>query len=602
MPGVASGDDHRLSIGIALALTTVLGVGIFFGGLTWGLPSHAADRYLFGSRAVWTGETIAALKPAPERGAGGQASNIDMNPLAADEAPVRLNGTDADRAAILVRYRLFTHQPDEMTVMMALASMRPGAGDFDPKMYQYGGLFLYAVGAALKAADASGVIYVTPELAYYYDHPEAFARFYVVGRAYVALWGLAGIPVVFLLARRIARGAADRMAWVAGLLAALLYVTLPVVVNMAHECKPHLPGAVLMLAAMLGAVRWADRPGAGRAVVTGLLCGLAVGTVPTAWPVLVLPILVAIGRRGAWRQALGAIFVAVAAYGVTNPYVVIHLVTDASVLRSNVANTASMYGVGGVGAALVNAVTLLVEAAAPATTVVGLLAAVGLLIALRPGPGADGGWRGVWCEPVVLLMVPALLSFGAFALFAAGKPGEYGRFALPTAMALALLAAVAAGVVLRAKPAWGLVAYTGLALAAVPFSYGYVRGFLDDARGRGTRAYYAEAIRQVTRAGGPLAIGAFSEPAPYSVPPVDVFAHSLWLLPGDATPATTAFRPDVIITTYDDMVNAPVGAWMDEYRLFPSPARRRPARISWADKPFYLLVRPDVIGAKRNSE
>jgi uncharacterized membrane protein len=56
--------------------------------------------------------------------------------------------------------------------------MHPGRGDFDPRMYKYGGAWVYPVGGMLRAAAAIG--YINPlvnDLAFYLDHPEVFGRF-----------------------------------------------------------------------------------------------------------------------------------------------------------------------------------------------------------------------------------------------------------------------------------------------------------------------------------------------------------------------------------------------------------------------------------------
>ena len=172
-----------------------------------------------------------------------------------DDRPVVVNRTDAERAQIVRRYRLFTYQPDEMITLMSLGRMHPGRGDLDPRLYQYGGLWIYPVGAMLKAASLAGWVDLRggPEgIAYYLDHPGAFGRFYVVARAYVALWGLVGVWAVFEIVRRVVGGVLYPA------VAAGCFVAMPVVVNMAHEAKPHLPGAVLVLLAVLAAARFAE--------------------------------------------------------------------------------------------------------------------------------------------------------------------------------------------------------------------------------------------------------------------------------------------------------------------------------------------------------
>src|SRR5262245_22193255 len=97
---------------ILVALCLIFATVVFTLGITWGLPSRAADPYLFGERTPWTGQQIidltGALDADPTKGA-----DVDLNPLLDRTRPIVLNTTDAQRAEIVRRYRLFTFQPDE---------------------------------------------------------------------------------------------------------------------------------------------------------------------------------------------------------------------------------------------------------------------------------------------------------------------------------------------------------------------------------------------------------------------------------------------------------------------------------------------------------
>src|SRR5690606_22198128 len=96
-------------------------------GIDWGLPSRASDTFLFGDRTPWTGSEILSL--APDRADAQRGADVDANPLDRTDAPVVLNETDEQRAEIVRRYRLFTHQPDEMITLMSLARLRQTRGD-----------------------------------------------------------------------------------------------------------------------------------------------------------------------------------------------------------------------------------------------------------------------------------------------------------------------------------------------------------------------------------------------------------------------------------------------------------------------------------------
>ena len=110
-------------------------------GITWGLPSRNIDKYLFGGGEVWSGEKIYRLAKAEDKLSPDRASqtgaDVDVDPLqkaTATGEPIPLTATDEDIARIYLRYRLYTHQPDEMITMMALAGMRPSRLQLDPRL------------------------------------------------------------------------------------------------------------------------------------------------------------------------------------------------------------------------------------------------------------------------------------------------------------------------------------------------------------------------------------------------------------------------------------------------------------------------------------
>ena len=57
----------------------ILAVIAFGVGINWGLPTRAADPFLFGDRPVWTGSQIVSL--LGDRGSLGMGADVDPNPL-----------------------------------------------------------------------------------------------------------------------------------------------------------------------------------------------------------------------------------------------------------------------------------------------------------------------------------------------------------------------------------------------------------------------------------------------------------------------------------------------------------------------------------------
>ena len=268
----------------AIAWPIILFAWIIFHliGITWGLPGRWQDEYLFGSSQPWDGKSIASL--VPDGLGGDRAADVAAHPLDRTQA-IYLNATDADRARIILRYRLYSANPDEMITLRALAGMRPRAGDFDPRMYQYGGVWIYPVAALIGA-----LLHPRPDLAWYLDHPEAFAHFYLVMRCYSAAWGLIAALVLYHLIRR-----ASPSAPFAALVGAILFLAMPAIVTAAHDAKPHLAGLALTLIAIDLAANGIARSKSKYVILAGVAAGLATGAVLAAAPALLVPLI------GAWR-------------------------------------------------------------------------------------------------------------------------------------------------------------------------------------------------------------------------------------------------------------------------------------------------------------
>jgi hypothetical protein len=604
MSDASTTSSQSLRIGsawYALAAVLVFYVGMTIAGLTWGLPSREADSFLFPDGQAWSGQRMydrvgGGAWSTPTRGA-----DVDADPLTRTGEPVKLTATEADVAAILVRYRLYTNQPDEMITMRALASMKPGQGDLDPRLYQYGGLFIYPVGVLLKLAGVAGLIDVRGDVVWYLDHPEAFARFYVLSRAYAAAWGAVGLVVVWLIARRLA-------GLNAAALAALLVALLPVVVCMSHEGKPHLPGAALMLAAVWLAMRYVASGRRADWVWMSAACGAAFGMVLSSLPIFVLIPLAewlrwrgTEGDRAAAKSAItrtaAGVCIGAAVYVVTNPYILINLFINREVLKSNFGNSLAMYEVSRLGEGFLRVLELTVEGASWPVLVLGAAAAVAALVRRR--------------RDALPLLVPAGLIGLQFVLLGAGKPAEYGRFGVFVNAALAIGAAcllakrgilsgkapdsratggtgAAQGVVARTRVQHGYRPIRWLLIAVVIGwvaygGWGYLANFVADA-GSASSSTRTEVAYRLADAGP--AIGVLAEPAPYGCPPLDFADRRVRLY--DSVDAWRADPTPVLVTAHDGptwfgpRLPEPVDVqWLD---VMPPVV----SSISWANKPFRL--------------
>jgi hypothetical protein len=566
---VGTRDVERKAGGwVLIALLCFAGM-ILLVGIQWGLPSRASDPFLFGNRTPWMGREIVAL--APEWGEdANRGADVAAHPLANRDQPIVANQTDAERAAIVRRYRLYTEQPDEMITLRALAQMKPAKLQFDPKLYQYGGLWIYPIGGLLKIASLFHFIRLTPDLAFYLDHPEEFGKLYVVMRLYSAAWGLLGVVVMFSLARRISQSR------IIGAVAGICYTLLPTVINGAHEAKPHLAGAVLGLIAIDFAMRAIEFGDRRWAIGAGAVCGAAGGMVLSGWlAVGVLPVMAFLmpervplqGNRyaGKWVILFLGIVAAILVYAAFNPYVIAHLLGDRSVLKSNLGNSAAMYQ-------------------APAS-VDGFFHGIRLLL--------DGGstviFFGMWAvaldgfrrKPIAwMLLAGSVPVLCVFLIHATGKPGEYARFALPADLLLVLGAALGMGVISR--PIERLMMGIVLCLMLLPLGASYHFVYARESSGESTRLAVATQLQKLSAAGEKI-LAVDAEPAPYVLPPVDLFKWKIVLLPRGMATADADVRIDAADAAGKDTSTV---SYLPRPILLPTP-------ISWAGKPFRIETRPD---------
>jgi len=555
---------------IPLALILVAWLALDIPGIKWGLPSRASDQFLFSGTRAWDGRTIASLAPASPLG-GQHAADVAAHVLDRSR-PQFLNATDAGRAQIALRYRLYSANPDEMITLRALAGMNPHAGDFDPRLYQYGGVWVYPVGALIA------LLPHTHDEAVNLDRPELFARFYVAMRAYSAIWAFIAAVFVWRLVQRF-----EPCPYGTPIVAAILFLAMPAVVSAAHDAKPHLAGVALTLIAIdlaADAIKL-NRP--RRLIAAGAACGLAIGAVLAAAPAIVLLAIAAWqmpGRRA--RVLVWALLAAIGAYGLTNPYVVIHLcggLGGMTLLRANLSNTAAMYQPAYlVSAAGANALWLISEGTGRWVALIGIVAIAGSFA--RFALGRTPAYVNMTLA--FLIGLPAVAALIPFVLFAADKPAEYGRFALLIDTVLVVAAAKGVARLRFTRPAWCIA----LLIAQLIAGASYTVACVDDARGHGTRFACARELATAQRSGQTRLV-VFAEPAPYCLPPVNLFDWNIELAARDQTVDSLTWGVAVMPADHAGAAEHPALA-RRLLGFFVDPDHP----LTWADKPFAVLELP----------
>jgi len=222
----------------------------------------------------------------------------------------------------MLRYKLYSVESDEVINIMVLSRMRPGAARLDPGFFLYGGAYIYPLGVWYFTLQKLGVIEVG-SLTAMVANPERMDAIYMFGRLFVLIAVTLSGLVLFAAARRLVpAGTACLML--------MIYYAAPATVMFSQTMKPHWYAMLWVNIAILMVVRaYVERRfGWGGAVVTGAALGLAVGSAQT-FALFAVLVWVALGlgvRRGHmhWRHLASVPAIAICAFAITNPYVLIN--------------------------------------------------------------------------------------------------------------------------------------------------------------------------------------------------------------------------------------------------------------------------------------
>jgi hypothetical protein len=213
---------------------------------------------------------------------------------------------------------------------------------------------------------------------------------------------------------------------------------------------------------------------------------------------------------------------------ITNPYVPINLIRHSAALASNFSNSAAMYHPAASSGAFATATWLIFEGTSPFAAAAGLVAGVILLRRIR--------------REALLFIVPVILILTQFIALAAGKPGEYARFALFPDITLAMLAILGLARIFPSRLAQ--IPLCAVILFTQAFHcFGYLQGFRADTTASSSRRMSAAYLASMADRDHRLLIEA--EPAPYILPPVDVFHWQLILPPRNSPVAPDSYDASV---------------------------------------------------------
>jgi len=256
-------------------------ISLFFNlrGLRCGLPSAEQTALV-----VPSARTLEELTPALKETRDRLYSEYDKTPgsylekgviVQKEMIPVPVDGT---RTAVDVRKihsirsaLLQSRFSDEQKMITSLTNINPGRLRFNPHFFQYGGIFVYSAGLAIKISQLLGLTRITPDITYYFSHPGDISNFFTAPKALCGILETLSIPLIFILGKMLFGSAA-------GLLSAVFLALIPSVPVEAHALKPYILFFPFMISALIFSKNIMESRRSKDYILAGIFCGLSAGT------------------------------------------------------------------------------------------------------------------------------------------------------------------------------------------------------------------------------------------------------------------------------------------------------------------------------------
>ena len=271
-------------------LVVILLVGFLLSalGIRWGAPDENKIRLVFGNR-----EVLSAFVPEMVKG---REEIREMIFFGADKYATGYN----ERQAVTVEMKsgkmtvtkstfnamrtflLRTYYPDEHMMLIALSNMSIRKMDFNPRIYSYGGAYIYPTGLWLGVCAFFRCVKPVGNVAYYLNNPTEMGRIYAAGRMLGVFATLAIMVLLYLIGKNFFH---QRV----GLIAAFLFGVTPLIVVRNHYFSPYVFALFFVVASLYFSFQATAEDRLKNYILAGLLSGIAAGAVVIFGLSLVFP-------------------------------------------------------------------------------------------------------------------------------------------------------------------------------------------------------------------------------------------------------------------------------------------------------------------------
>ena len=184
---------------------------------------------------------------------------------------VHFNGEEKILANFIRPYLLRSNHTDEQMTIASLAGMHPKSFDFNPRIFHYGGVYIYGLGAWLGLSHILGLIKISPDLSFYLQHPDEMGKIFTAGRVINIIFSVFTMIILFTISKKIY---SVRTA----ILSIIFFTVCPAMVFQAHIMKPYIIATFFAMLCIYYSLEIVTNPSTKNYVFCGIALGLTVGT------------------------------------------------------------------------------------------------------------------------------------------------------------------------------------------------------------------------------------------------------------------------------------------------------------------------------------
>ena len=224
------------------------------------------------------------------------------------------NGDKKILANFIRPYLLRSNHPDEQMTIASLAGMHPKQFDFNPRIFQYGGAYIYVMGAWLGMHHILGVIKLSSDLNFYFRNPGTMGKIFVAGRSINSVFCALTIFLIFIIAK-------ITYSVRAAIFSSLFFIVCPAIVFQSHIMKPYPMATFFAFACLYYSVIMMSDSTKKNYILAGVFAGLTAGTMPVYAFIMLAPLTahMSISKR-LTKNLLFTVLAGTLIFFITNPY------------------------------------------------------------------------------------------------------------------------------------------------------------------------------------------------------------------------------------------------------------------------------------------